>query len=120
MAQIESFTAAGILALRVALVALAVPRSPIPCVVYSHSSRPLVLLLVSLGVGVFTADLPFWRRALQLPLPADGAYLPVATIGAPARRATAGDAAPATARARRAGGRGVGAVARATPVRAPC
>jgi CubicO group peptidase (beta-lactamase class C family) len=41
----------------------------------------IVLLLVSLGVGVFTADLPFWRRALQLPLPADGAYLPVATIG---------------------------------------
>ena len=24
-----------------------------------------VLLLVSLGIGVFTADLPFWRRALQ-------------------------------------------------------
>jgi CubicO group peptidase (beta-lactamase class C family) len=41
----------------------------------------IVLLLVSLGVGVFTADLPFWRRALQLPLPADGVYLPVATIG---------------------------------------
>jgi CubicO group peptidase (beta-lactamase class C family) len=42
-----------------------------------------VLLLVSLGVGLFTADLPFWRRALQLPLAADGAYLPVAVIGAP-------------------------------------
>ncbi len=41
----------------------------------------IVLLLVSLGVGVFTADLPFWRRAFQLPLPPDGAYLPVATIG---------------------------------------
>ena len=41
-----------------------------------------VLLLVSLGIGVFTADLPFWKRALQLPLPADGAYLPVASIGA--------------------------------------
>jgi len=41
-----------------------------------------VLLLVSLGVGLFTADLPFWRRALQLPLAADGAYLPVAIIGA--------------------------------------
>jgi CubicO group peptidase (beta-lactamase class C family) len=41
----------------------------------------IVLSLVSLGVGVFTADLPFWRRALQLPLPADGAYLPVAPIG---------------------------------------
>ena len=43
----------------------------------------IVLLLVSLGVGVFTADLPFWRRAFQLPLPADGAYLPVAVIGTP-------------------------------------
>src|SRR6478735_2412253 len=42
-----------------------------------------VLLLVSLGIGLFTADLPFWRRALQLPLPADGVYLPVAMIGAP-------------------------------------
>jgi CubicO group peptidase (beta-lactamase class C family) len=54
----------------------------------------IVLSLVSLGVGVFTADLPFWRRALQLPLPADGAYLPVATIGldsapAPAMRKAA-------------------------------
>jgi CubicO group peptidase (beta-lactamase class C family) len=44
----------------------------------------VVLLLVSLGIGVFTADLPFWQRALQLPLPADGTYLPVVTIGAPA------------------------------------
>jgi CubicO group peptidase (beta-lactamase class C family) len=43
----------------------------------------VVLLLVSLGIGVFTADLPFWRRALQLPLTADDAYLPVASIGAP-------------------------------------
>ena len=43
----------------------------------------IALLLVSLGVGVFTADLPFWRRALQLPLPADGAYLPAVTIGIP-------------------------------------
>ena len=43
----------------------------------------IALLLVSLGVGVFTADLPFWRRALQLPLPADAAYLPVASIGIP-------------------------------------
>ena len=44
----------------------------------------IVLLLVSLGIGAFTADLPFWRRALQLPLPADGIYLPVAVIGTPA------------------------------------
>lgn len=41
----------------------------------------IVLSLVSLGIGAFTADLPFWRRAFQLPLTADGAYLPVATIG---------------------------------------
>lgn len=41
-----------------------------------------VLLLVSLGIGVFTADLPFWRRAFQLPLPADGFYLPSVEIGA--------------------------------------
>jgi len=54
----------------------------------------VVLLLVSLGIGVFTADLPFWRRALQLPLSADGAYLPVASIGAPVTR-PAQDAAPA-------------------------
>jgi CubicO group peptidase (beta-lactamase class C family) len=41
----------------------------------------IVLLLGSLGVGIFTADLPFWRRAFELPLPADGTYLPVAVIG---------------------------------------
>ena len=54
----------------------------------------IVLLLVSLGVGVFTADLPFWRRALQLPLTADGGYLPVATLGKPGAR-PAEPAAPA-------------------------
>jgi CubicO group peptidase (beta-lactamase class C family) len=43
-----------------------------------------VLLVVSAGIGAFTADLPFWRRAFELPLPPDGAYLPVATIGAAA------------------------------------
>jgi CubicO group peptidase (beta-lactamase class C family) len=41
-----------------------------------------VLVLGSLGVGIFTADLPFWQRAFQLPLPPDGAYLPTAVIGA--------------------------------------
>jgi CubicO group peptidase (beta-lactamase class C family) len=41
----------------------------------------IVLSLVSLGIGAFTADLPFWRRAFQLPLSADVAYLPVATVG---------------------------------------
>jgi CubicO group peptidase (beta-lactamase class C family) len=40
-----------------------------------------VLLLGSLAIGVFTAELPFWRRAFQLPLPPDGTYLPVAVIG---------------------------------------
>ena len=44
----------------------------------------IMLSLVSLGIGAFTADLPFWRRAFQLPLAADGAYLPVVTIGAAA------------------------------------
>jgi CubicO group peptidase (beta-lactamase class C family) len=39
------------------------------------------LLLVSLAIGVFTADLPFWQRAFQLPLGPDDAYLPVAAIG---------------------------------------
>jgi len=40
----------------------------------------IVLLAVSLGIGVFTADLPFWRRALQLPLAPDTTYLPVAVL----------------------------------------
>jgi CubicO group peptidase (beta-lactamase class C family) len=39
------------------------------------------LVLASLTIGVFTADLPFWQRALQLPLTADALYLPVAEIG---------------------------------------
>ncbi len=47
----------------------------------------LALSLASLAVGVFTADLPFWRRAMQLPLAADEIYLPVVTIGADARSA---------------------------------
>ena len=44
----------------------------------------ILLSLGSLGVGLFTADLPFWRRAFQLPLAPDDTYLPVATIGNPA------------------------------------
>ena len=39
------------------------------------------LVLASLAIGLFTADLPFWQRALQLPLAADTLYLPVAEIG---------------------------------------
>jgi len=54
----------------------------------------VVLLLVSLAIGAFTADLPFWQRAFQLPLPADGIYLPVAVIGTPGA-APAQGAAPA-------------------------
>jgi CubicO group peptidase (beta-lactamase class C family) len=52
----------------------------------------IALLLVSLGIGVFTADLPFWRRALQLPLQGDAIYLPVSTLGD-----SPGDPADATA-----------------------
>ncbi len=40
------------------------------------------LAVASLGVGLLTADLPFWRRASQLPLAQDQLYLPVAVIGA--------------------------------------
>jgi CubicO group peptidase (beta-lactamase class C family) len=51
----------------------------------------IALCLVSLAVGVFTADLPFWQRVLKLPLSSDGAYLPVASIGSPtAQQATRG------------------------------
>ena len=47
----------------------------------------VVLLLASLGVGVFTADLPFWRRALAVAAGAGRAL--------PTRRPTIGGAAPA-------------------------
>jgi CubicO group peptidase (beta-lactamase class C family) len=50
----------------------------------------IALCLVSLGVGVFTADLPFWQRALRLPLPPGGAYLPVASIGSAAQQVKVG------------------------------
>jgi CubicO group peptidase (beta-lactamase class C family) len=42
----------------------------------------IALSVASLAVGLFTADLPFWQRALQLPLDQDEIYLPVAVIGA--------------------------------------
>src|SRR5262245_15413817 len=42
----------------------------------------VLLSAASLAVGLFTADLPFWQRALQLPLDQDEIYLPVAVIGA--------------------------------------
>lgn len=41
------------------------------------------LLLASLGIGAFTADLPFWKRAFELPLAPGAPYLPVAAIGDP-------------------------------------
>jgi CubicO group peptidase (beta-lactamase class C family) len=41
-----------------------------------------MVLAASLAIGAVAADLPFWRRALRLPLPADALYLPVVTIGA--------------------------------------
>src|SRR5690349_14941521 len=43
-----------------------------------------MVLAASLAIGALAADLPFWRRALKLPLPADVLYLPVATLGAEA------------------------------------
>jgi CubicO group peptidase (beta-lactamase class C family) len=39
------------------------------------------LSAASLAIGLFTADLPFWQRALQLPLAQDQIYLPVAVMG---------------------------------------
>jgi CubicO group peptidase (beta-lactamase class C family) len=42
---------------------------------------PAALLLASLCIGVFTADLPFWRRAIDLPLEANEAYVPTVRIG---------------------------------------
>lgn len=43
---------------------------------------PTVLLLMSLGIGLFTADLPFWRRAIDLPLAANESYIPTTRIEA--------------------------------------
>ena len=54
------------------------------------------LLLGSLAIGVLAADLPFWRRAMQLPLAADDVYLPVTMIGGDAPATAALPAAPAT------------------------
>jgi CubicO group peptidase (beta-lactamase class C family) len=42
----------------------------------------VALSVASLAVGLFTADLPFWQRALRLPLAQDETYLPAAPIGA--------------------------------------
>jgi CubicO group peptidase (beta-lactamase class C family) len=41
----------------------------------------VLLSVASLAIGLFTADLPFWQRALQLPLEQDEIYLPVAVLG---------------------------------------
>jgi CubicO group peptidase (beta-lactamase class C family) len=40
----------------------------------------VLLSVASLAIGLFTADLPFWQRALQLPLEQDEIYLPVAVM----------------------------------------
>ncbi len=40
-----------------------------------------MVVAASLAVGLLAADLPFWRRAMQLPLPADALYLPIVTLG---------------------------------------
>ncbi|HEX6397994.1 MAG TPA: hypothetical protein VFZ95_11265, partial [Steroidobacteraceae bacterium] len=40
----------------------------------------VALSVASLAIGLFTADLPFWQRALQLPLEQDEIYLPVAVL----------------------------------------
>ena len=41
----------------------------------------VALSVASLAVGLLTADLPFWQRALQLPLEQDEVQLPVAVVG---------------------------------------
>ncbi len=43
-------------------------------------SATAALLLMSMGIGLFTADLPFWRRAIDLPLAASESYVPTARI----------------------------------------
>ncbi len=48
----------------------------------------LALLLASLCVGVFTADLPFWQRAYDLPLAPGEAYSPTVSVHADARTGT--------------------------------
>jgi hypothetical protein len=48
-----------------------------------------VLVLMSLGIGLFTADLPFWRRAIDLPLTVTENYIPTIRIGDPPSGAVA-------------------------------
>jgi len=40
----------------------------------------IALSVASLAIGLFTADLPFWQRAVQLPLEQDEIYLPLAVL----------------------------------------
>ena len=40
----------------------------------------IALSVASLAIGLFTADLPFWQRAVQLPLEEDEIYLPLAVL----------------------------------------
>ena len=83
-----------------------------------------LLLVASLSIGALAADLPFWRRALQLPLAADALYLPVTTIGAAAAEVPAPQPASAgnqaleevVARARIAGSRALFVMRAGEPV----
>jgi hypothetical protein len=44
----------------------------------------IALVLVSLCIGLVTADLPFWRRAFDLPLAPGESYVPTVRIGSSA------------------------------------
>ncbi|MEJ0086590.1 MAG: serine hydrolase domain-containing protein [Pseudomonadota bacterium] len=44
----------------------------------------IVLVVGSLAVGTLTADLPFWRRAFDLPLASSENYFPTLDVGRPA------------------------------------
>src|SRR5262245_1739274 len=83
MAQIASFTG-GHSSHGMALVALHQVSFPLRSMrrVLTFFTA-VVLLLMSLGIGLVTADLPFWRRAYDLPLAPGEGYLPVARIGNP-------------------------------------
>jgi hypothetical protein len=50
----------------------------------------IVLVVGSLAVGALTADLPFWRRAFDLPLSASENYFPTLDVGRPAPASGAG------------------------------
>jgi CubicO group peptidase (beta-lactamase class C family) len=49
----------------------------------------IVLVVVSLAIGTLAADLPFWRRAFDLPLASSENFFPTRDIGRPAMGAIA-------------------------------